>query len=143
VGYTHYWERPPHLAAQPFGRAVADCQRVLPQTSVPLAGSDGTGTPVFRPDAIIFNGVGDAMHETFAIRLDELDPRDGRQVRSFCKTARLPYDLAVQLALIVFKHYLGQQLRVSSDGEEADWDAARQLCRQHLGYGGDFCLDKG
>jgi hypothetical protein len=144
VGYTHYWERPPHLPARPFARAVADCQRVLPQTNVPLAGSDGTGPPDLRPDAIIFNGVGTAMYETFDMRLEEKAPRDGKRlVFSFCKTERRPYDLAVQVALIVFKHHLVRQLRVTSDGDEADWDAARRLCQQYLGYGGDFHLDHG
>jgi hypothetical protein len=144
VGYTHYWERPPHLPAQAFGRAVADCQRVLPETNVPLAGSDGTGPPDFRADAIIFNGVGTAMYETFDMRLEEEASRDGnRLVFSFCKTEHRPYDLAIQVALIVFKHYLRRQLRVTSDGDEADWDAARRFCQEHLGYGGDFHLDHG
>jgi hypothetical protein len=97
-----------------------------------------------RPDAIIFNGVGTAMYETFDMRLEEEALRDGnRRVFSFCKTERRPYDLAVQVALIVFKHHLIRHLRVSSDGDEAEWDAARRLCQQHLAYGGDFHLDKG
>ena len=141
MGYTQYWQRPPRLPAEAFGRAVADCRRVLPETKVPLAGAQGNGKPVFRADAIVFNGVGAASLETFAIRLEEADRGAGRPQFSFCKTERRPYDLAVQVTLIVFKHHLGAALRVSSDGRDADWDAARRLCQEHLGYGADFHLD--
>lgn len=141
MGYTHYWARPPRLPAAAFGRAVVDCRRVLPQTHIPLAGANGTGKPRFRSDGIVFNGVGEASHETFAVRREEPDRGDGRSVLSFCKTEQKPYDLAVQAALIVLQHHLGQCFRVSSDGGAADWDAARKCCQQVLGYGGDFQLD--
>lgn len=65
----------------------------------------------------------------------------GAPVFSFCKTEHMSYDLAVQVALIVFHHHLGQHFRVSSDGADADWAAARRLCQLHLGYGDDFQLD--
>jgi len=141
MGYTQYWRRPPRLPPGAFGRAVEDCRRVLPETRVPLAGAHGTGPPVFSSDAILFNGVGAASLETFAIRLEEAGRDADRPVFSFCKTERRPYDLAVQVALIVFNHHLGVEFRVSSDGKDADWDAARRLCQQHLGYGADFRLD--
>ena len=142
MGHTHYWRRPPQLPAPAFGRAVADCRRVLPETHIPLAGADGTGKPLFKSDAIVFNGVGANAHETFAVRLEEAERGDGRPAFSFCKTEHKPYDLAVQVALIVFKHRLGQQFHVSSDGEESEWETARRICQQYLGYGGGFSLDK-
>ena len=143
MGYTHYWQRSPQLPHDAFGRAVADCQRALPPTHVPLAGANGNGQPRFKSDAIVFNGVGIDAHETFAIRLSEPERSDGRPAFLFCKTEHKPYDLAVQVALIVFKHHLGEAFHVSSDGAEADWDTARELCQHHLGYGADFQLDKG
>lgn len=140
MGYTHYWIRPPRLPTPPFGQAVADCRRLLPKLNIPLAGGDGSGRPLFRSDAVVFNGVGAASYETFDLRLEESDPGDGQPVFSFCKTEHRPYDLAVQVSLIVFKHHLGPQFRVSSDSQEAAWDMARRLCQQHLGYGKDFTL---
>jgi hypothetical protein len=141
MGYTHYWKRPPHLPSQPFGCALVDCGRLLPDLNVPLAGPLGTGKPIFLSDAIVFNGVGAASCETFAIRRDETDPGHGRLVFAFCKTAREPYDLAVQACLIVLKHHLGSQFHITSDGDQEEWETARQVCQQHLAYGGDFRLD--
>ena len=141
MGHTHYWQRPPQLPAPAFGRAVVDCRRVLPETNIPLAGANGTKKPFFRSDAIVFNGVGENAHETFAVRLEEADHGDGRPAFSFCKTEHKPYDLAVQVVLIVFQHHLGKQFGVSSDGDDAEWETARRLCQQVLGYGEDFQLD--
>ncbi|MEI8195291.1 MAG: hypothetical protein WCI73_05220 [Phycisphaerae bacterium] len=143
MGYTNYWERPPLLPAPAFGQAVADCRRILPELHIPLAGADGSGKPIFRTTEIVFNGVGAASYETFGVRREEADSGDSPRGFSFCKTAHKPYDLAVQVALIVFKHHLGAQLCVRSDGKEAAWDRARQLCQQYLGYGTDFRLDPG
>jgi hypothetical protein len=55
-----------------------------------------------------------------------------------CKTAYRPYDIAVTAFLIVAKHHLGDDIKVSSDGEDRDWYDAKQLCQLHLGYGVDY-----
>lgn len=59
----------------------------------------------------------------------------------FCKTAFRPYDLAVTAFLIIAKHYLGDRFVVTSDGEQAQWDDARRLCAEYLGYGASYVLD--
>ena len=119
---------------------MADCQRVLPQLGISLAGAAGTGQSLLASDAVIFNGAGGNAHETLAVYLIESDRGDGRPVFSFCKTAHKPYDLAVQITLIIFHHHLGDIFHVSSDGADAEWATARQLCHHHLGYGEDFRL---
>lgn len=53
----------------------------------------------------------------------------------FCKTAFRPYDLAVTAFLVIAKHHLGDQLKVSSDGEGPQWRDGILLCRMVLGYG--------
>jgi len=63
-------------------------------------------------------------------------------VFSYCKTEQLPYDLCVQVALIVLKHHLGATIKITSDGGETDWQRARDSCIENLGYGQDFRLDK-
>ena len=143
MGLTHYWERPAQLAPAAFNRAVDDCRRLLPHLPIPLAGGDGTGTPVCDSELLIFNGVGDASYETCAICRAEEDPGAGRRILSFCKTEHRPYDLAVRAVLIVFQHHLGSQFKVSSDDHASAWEAAQNICQQHLGYGADFRLEGG
>jgi len=58
------------------------------------------------------------------------------------KTNYRPYDIAVTVCLLIAKHHLGSQIRVKSDGESKDWEDARMLCHQFLGYGKEFVLDE-
>ena len=133
MGYTNYWCCAPKLPAGAFKAAVSDCQKALEHAGITLAGPIGIGSPVFRPDAVAFNGSERQGLETFAISRSE-PPRNRRELY-FCKTNHLPYDLCVQVALIVFAHHIGGAFQVSSDGGDADWDAARRICQEHLGYG--------
>jgi len=57
------------------------------------------------------------------------------------KTAYKPYDLAVNVCLIIAKRHLKHAILVTSDGEDKDWEEARQLCQHFLGYGQKFKLD--
>lgn len=59
------------------------------------------------------------------------------------KTAYKPYDLAVNVCLIIAKQYLKHGILVTSDGEDEHWDEGRQLCQHFLGYGEKFKLDDG
>ena len=51
-----------------------------------------------------------------------------------------PYDLAVNLVLIIAKHHLGDALVVESDGSIEQWAEAILICRCVLGFGSDFRL---
>jgi len=86
---------------------------------------------------------GNCSHETFRVDLDlgsdGYKSSDG-QYFTFCKTAFKPYDICVTACLIVLEHYFKDHVRVSSDGESAEWDDARRLCQQVLGYGEEFTL---
>jgi len=57
-----------------------------------------------------------------------------------CKTGFRPYDLAVQVFLVVAKHHLGKTMIVKSDGDARLWLDAAKLCENVLGYGFDFVL---
>jgi len=59
--------------------------------------------------------------------------KDGRYF-DFCKTGFRPYDLAVQSALLIAKHHLGDRIHVSSGGSDYHWNDARLLCYAHLSY---------
>ena len=91
---------------------------------------------------------GDCSYEGFVVERD-LEPDEwqtgdekGRYF-NFCKTAFRPYDLAVTAALIVFKHYFGDDFQVSSDGEDEFWFDGRMACYTVLGYGMKYHLAEG
>jgi hypothetical protein len=70
--------------------------------------------------------------------------RDSKEIGrffQFCKTAYKPYDLAVTVFLVIAKHYLGERLLVSSDGEIQHWTEAVGICNRAFGYGDDFKLE--
>jgi len=89
---------------------------------------------------------GDCSYETFSLEQhvtrEELPDyrKDDPYIFNCTKTNYRPYDLAVQVCLIIASHHLGQQIRVTSDGESVHWDDARQFCQNFLGYGADFAL---
>jgi len=96
---------------------------------------------------------GDCSHETFMLeqemknipdyKIKELDdPKNKGLVFEFTKTAYKPYDLAVNVALIIAKHYLKEGIMVSSDGEMNNWEEGMNLCQHFLGYGLDFKLEE-
>lgn len=88
---------------------------------------------------------GSCAYETFSLEryqaLSEYERNEGK-IKSFSctKTNYQPYDIAVTVALIIAKHYLGNAIEVSSDGGSKDWEDARILCEQFLGYGKEFTL---
>ena len=92
----------------------------------------------------MFNGVEGDGHETFVINRvdDDHMPHHEIMVFDFCKTAHKPYDLCVTACLIVLKHHFKDDILVHSDGDDPDWEQARKLCDEILGYGDDFRLDK-
>lgn len=88
---------------------------------------------------------GSCAYETFSIEqhqsLSEYERNEGKtKTFNCCKTNYHPYDLAVTMALIIAKHYFGDAIEISSDGESKDWEDARIICQQFLGYGKDFVL---
>lgn len=91
---------------------------------------------------------GDCSHETcYFPRI--VEPRgdwdkpkeDGKWFES-CKTAYKPYDLAVNVFLIIVKNHLKEDIIVKSDGELKDWKEGITICHNVLGYGKKFKLDE-
>lgn len=66
---------------------------------------------------------------------------EGNKVFSCTKTNYYPYDLAVNVCLIIAKHHLKNQILVLSDGQHEQWKDAIQICDHFLGYGLDFEFD--
>ena len=141
MGWTHSWRRPVELPAKEFHAAVSDVAEAVEALGLELAGFEGTGKPVFDEEHIVFNGTQGQQCEPFEIARVEFDRRGRREVRGFCKTEHLPYDLAVQAALVVLKQHLGALITVGSDGKDEDWAAARAAVHRVLGYGLEFRLE--
>jgi hypothetical protein len=103
----------------------------LPKTIV-IKGGMGEGEAEITPNRIWFNGDGskDLDHETFVISLFTMDTFQSFEDISekgtfgFCKTARKPYDLLVCVSLMAFKHHLGADFKISSDGGLHEWQPA-------------------
>jgi hypothetical protein len=114
---------------------------VLQTIDVSLGGFDGTENPVFSEEHIVFNGAEGNGCEPFEIARVEFDRRGRDKVLSSCKTEQTPYDICVQVSLVILKHHLGDAICVGSDGADTDWEEARKICQECLGYGMDFKLE--
>jgi hypothetical protein len=92
-----------------------------------IRGGLGEGKPMINESEVWFNGDGKTGmdHETFGIRWFP----SGGEVNGFCKTARKPYDILVCVSLLAFKHAFNDSdvFSFSSDGDNADWEDARNL----------------
>jgi hypothetical protein len=83
---------------------------------------------------------GDCSHESFILeRATKREKYDKHELLfDFCKTAFKPYDLLVQCALIIAKHYLKDDIIVTSDGTIEQWQDAIKVCEKAFKYGNFF-----
>lgn len=149
MGYTHYWyvhDLNAVKAALPL--VAADLKSLLPQLPR-LAGPDGQGEPVLEAGKVAFNGPRPEDYETFAIDLEaEAYLETEKGLFSCCKTEYRPYDLAVQVALLLFRFHAEaiapEAVRLNSDGNLLDWKQACRLVERSLGYPVDpfWALDR-
>lgn len=131
-----------------FDKIAADTRKILSSNKATLAGGSGDRNtfPTVSKKLISFNGIEDASHETcwFPKKI-ELNPWQSAHskdlVFSCCKTAHKPYDKVVVAFHIIVKHYLGDQVEISSDGDDSAWDEGRFLAQSVLGYGEEYHLD--
>jgi hypothetical protein len=120
-----------------FKKISKELNGILPQIqkdkNFKLSGGLGQDEPRITDTEVWFNGDAseDLDHETFALELFEtgnyrtVDDISKEGVFCFCKTAHKPYDFAVMVSLMVIKHHLGSDFKVSSDGcMEDGWDEA-------------------
>jgi hypothetical protein len=157
MGYTHYWDYHPEQIQdetelkRKFSNAVKQikkCHAFLKknpyahegvaggyydESHCKIRGGLGEGLPVFKEDEILFNG--DAKqyldHESFHIKWDNKGD-DGGDLWGFCKTARKPYDVLVCMSLIALEESFNDSkvFSYSSDGDESEWQGARDLYRE-------------
>ena len=128
MGYTHYWQLNDNqkINTKALKDAISIMSKIVIDHASILAGWDGEGEPTGNRNRICFNGRDDDSHETFSI-----DNLWGGEF-SFCKTALKPYDKVVTACLAVLKHYLGDSVRVSSDGEGKDWNSGVEIASKYV-----------
>ncbi len=89
---------------------------------------------------------GNCSHESFILEAsyqpENWQEPNENKYSHLCKTAFKPYDLAVNISLIIAKHHLNDEILVSSDGELNHWKDGMLICQHLLGYGLDFELEK-
>lgn len=121
MGYTHYFEFktvPHEIKVREFLGLV---RRIINTSNVPIQRCyDDPRPPCVTPSLILFNGVGDDGHETF-----ELKPTSTKW--GFCKTAQKPYDEIVVAILLAADMIFGNDFNWSSDGDDEEHEAGRQL----------------
>jgi len=147
MGYTHYWRRPAAIPQETMRAIVDDFGRFvrpLDDAGVRLCGGNGEDAAQITPDVVSFNGLSGRANEAFHFpRVMQppawRQPADGLY-SAFCKTALQPYDLAVMAFLLVAKHYL-PQIQIATDGEDEQWNRARDFCHDVLGYGREYKVD--
>ena len=145
MGYENYFTA---LEKYDNFKSVADdFRKMIPSLEyrdIWLTGKNGHYGPTITDHAIEFSGgsgaglrpfvlhsVGKSMMNHFIMSNEKV---------FYIKTQKLPYDLAVQIILIILAHY--NNINVASDGEMSDWRTAVLLCEKILKYGSDFKLDK-
>tara|TARA_B100000949_G_C14283177_1_gene452849 strand:- start:2640 stop:3119 length:480 start_codon:yes stop_codon:yes gene_type:complete len=140
MGYTHYWYRPKELDSDNFSNAIKDIALLFSYT-------EGQEYPVGYTHAkqivdvyelnrreINFNGIREDGHENFHISDDRYSTEDKYWKFDFCKTARKPYDKYVVACLYIFKYHLGDDIKITSDGDEEDWNEGIEMVQDILGY---------
>ena len=140
MGWTHYWECEAELPEETFSKAVEDCGVVFGKVETDISGSGGTGDAVLDSNNIVFNGADGLVCEDFSFLRIQIPRRNRDKAFAYCKTEHLPYDLCVQAALIILKHHLGDMIIVTSDASGKDWQKAKDICQEYLGYGSYFEL---
>lgn len=134
MGYTHYWDfkikkgqvKAAQAAYERACKAVSKACKLYNKTvhdEYRLSGFSAHA-PVGKYTGIYINGKGELQHEDFSTR-EHITMDSG----GFCKTAQKPYDTAVVAALILLKHYLGESMEVSSDGDASDWLEGLRLAK--------------
>ncbi len=142
MGYSHYFAYDPtassFVAAWP--QMISDARLIawFVQSSldIPLANGEGDGEPELSDRRMWLNGPrlqGEA-HEPFSIdpsppNLTGQDPECSRFAHGFCKTARMPYDIAVASILLRCHHLAPDAFLVASDGDwRREWQHGATYC---------------
>lgn len=134
MGYTHYFTTPE--IEESLWSTLAEDLRDLFEVAAALEYSLGfesdSDEPTFVGEKLVrFNGKGEEGYETFILR------REGTS--SFVKTNRRKYDDVVTAALLILKYHV-PNARISTDGNQADWEPGLRLANGIIGASAEDAL---
>lgn len=129
MGYTHYWYINPETPQDQYKEAVASVQKLIDHGVQENIIEKPTLKDKIENPPIFFNGIGQESHETFVllglpkdyVTQSFVQKNEQGFVFDFCKTQRKPYDTYVTAALSILKHFLKENIFVSSDGRPQDF----------------------
>lgn len=133
MGYTHYYEILDTKADLKIAEIGRDIAEVIRRCEVPIGDMYGApdSRPLISPSRIEFNGIEPEACDDFSYPpMFDLNPSLGlREGYVYCKTHRYPYDIVVCVSLLVIKHHLRDNVRLSSNGRlnELAWRKAIAL----------------
>lgn len=136
MGYTHYYRiRDKNIPKKTFTKIADDIEKVVAyirDNKIECCTADITWDGPIQLDFergklhddgrefIDLNGVDEYSHENLVLY-------EGKHSWSFCKTNRKPYDTAICMALLVTKWHLKGACKLSSDGNNIEWQGAYEL----------------
>lgn len=128
MGYTHYWKaHSVQTIPQPALTMIKKIVGEAHEAGLIQRDFDDPRAPLVAAEEICFNGAGDLGHETFQFLPGDRKPQ-------FCKTGQKPYDEIVMKVLIALKYHLGENLKVSSDGNfDGEWREVRDYMVARFG----------
>lgn len=142
MGYTHYWERDVSKSnAEQYGKLALDAKKIVEYAiSKDIAIADWGGEVLngdeWNEGRFAFNGYRAESHESFIWQAQVAEPsymtNEGYSF-DFCKTAYKPYDCVVTAILCRAKYHYGDSVKISSDGNWADWQSGRDLYEEVFG----------
>lgn len=126
LGFTRYWTRQRKNVPAKKWNAFTDDVQIIFKAHKGLISREydlPDRAPIVDDTQVVFNGKGEAGHETCWINRDfeQQEWRGKKEPQyAFCKTARKPYDAVVAAVLSCLSHHIGDIYTVSSDGNEED-----------------------
>ena len=133
MSYETYWKLDAQTTRQVFRNIVKDFRTILPHLEIRKGLLEHENGSSFIRDHIILND------ETIMFNIECKGEafnysRTGYSSQSSsCKTNQLPYDIAVNCALLIAKKHLRHEIHIFTDGETKDWRKALLLCQYVLG----------
>ena len=128
MGYSHYWDSS-KMAEQEFSsKALNSIYHILIVAFYANEISFESDAPALAPlvckDAIRFNGIGAAGHETFYLDIGS---------HNFCKTNQKSYDKYVVAVLSIIAYY-HPDFTWRSDGDADDLEEGRAIAEKFCKY---------
>lgn len=129
MGYTHYWKEAENkkISKRDLENAIKMMGRIINDNRDIVACWYGEDEPIVTEKDVNFNGKGNLKCENFVMSVYW----DGSL--NYCKTCRNPYDIVVVACLAVLKHYCGDAIKITSDGNtEEELNPGIELARQYI-----------